>query len=114
MAIANYFVLYNPNIRVIIMASVDTVIMTLWMTGYNSTFNNTLSNDDLTKWDLVLHNANQLGYLLGTILFFITEFIGLHLVLYMVCITQVIAIILDACCDNIVHRRLYKLIKTKH
>lgn len=114
MAIANYFVLHNPNIRVIIMASVDTVIMTLWMTGYNSTFNNTLSNDDLTKWDLVLHNANQLGYLLGTILFFITEFVGLHLALYMVCITQVIAIVLDACCDNIVHRRLYKLIKTKH
>ena len=84
------------------------------ITGYNSTFNNTLSNDDLAKWDLVLHNANQLGYLLGTVLFFITEIVGLHLALYMVCITQVIAIILDACCDNIVHHRLYRLMKTKH
>lgn len=111
MAAANCFVVYNPNVRVIIMATADTVVLTLWMTGYTSTFNNTLSNDDLTKWNLILNNANQLGYLFGTVIFFLAELLELSPAIYLVCISQVIAIILDAICDNLVHRRLRQLPK---
>ena len=108
MAIANSFVIINPNIRIIIVATVNAALFKLWMVGYNSMFNNKLSNDDLTKWNLISSNASELGALLGILVFFILEFCNIHISIAMACIIQVIAIIIDGVCDNIVHRHLCK------
>lgn len=108
MTIGNLTIPYDPRIRVMLMATIETATWTFWRVGFRSIFNRHLSNDDLTKWDLIANNSGDLGGIIGLSLYFIIcEFGGIIVPITSACIIQLIAIVIDAWCDNKVHQRLY-------